>query len=241
MSFRTSLAIRCAVLAAIWSILLPGSSVHAGGDAPEEHAASKPEALREMLSVDVGARRTGRMALCVPGLTCKDVEYFPCALAEFLATGDEKKFLEKIPLEATELSSIWQVDEALSRAHEGQGVADTVLGEPTFIRALIKSLGDVAKRGNTEALDRMLGLQAASDGWMAEETAQANLDVFSRFPWVLVDNWPTVKKHAARIGFGTTDFADQRSEIEQRYAQYCVDSKRPASDCERAVRFLARD
>jgi hypothetical protein len=214
--------------------------VYAGGDAPES-TASKPEALREILSADEGARRAGRVAFCAPSVTREAVEYFPCALSEFLATGDEKRFLDKIPLAGADVSSVWKVDEVLSREKPEQGSPSAVLGEPTFIRALIRALGDLAKRGSAGALERMLLLQEAADGWMAEEAAQANLDVFSRFPSVLVDNWTTVEKHGARVGFGTTDFADQRSEIEQRYKTYCADSKRRASDCEQAVRFLARD
>jgi len=230
MLLRASPAVRGAALAAVW-ISLPVLA-YAGGHAPENRAASKPEALREILSADEGARRAGRTALCTPSVTRETVEYFPCALSEFLATGDEKRFLD---------ISVWQVDEVLSREKPDPRKPDAVLGEPTFIRALISALGDLAKRGNAGALERMLLLQEAADGWMAEEAAQGNLDVFSQFPSVLVDNWPTVEKRSAQVGFGTTDFADQRSEIEQRYKTYCADSKRRASDCERAVRFLAQD
>jgi hypothetical protein len=115
------------------------------------------------------------------------------------------------------------------------------LGEATFIRALVKSLGGLATKGNGEALERMLVLQNSSDGWMAEETAQANLDVFSRSPAALVENRHVAEEYAGRVGFGATDFADHRNEIEKRYAKYCADSRRNASDCERAVRFLAQD
>jgi hypothetical protein len=134
--------------------------------------------------------------------------------------------------------SLWEVDRCVAELDLD---ARKALGARSFASAFAEAIGSCAAQHVSEALVKMLTLQEAADGWLAQEIADSNLSVFERSPAVLVENLGVLKSRPWRVGFGTTSFPERQSDIGVRYRAYCAEKRRPANECEEALAFLARD
>jgi hypothetical protein len=187
---------------------------------------------------DNESRRSAWAKHCKGQKDVKKPEWFPCAANDFLFGGSPEKLLDAIPRRAHDLGSLWAVDEIVFKGLEPGSAPPRPLGASSFVAALHEILAKFAKAGKPEALDRMLVLQVAADGWYAEELAELNAAVFSESPAVLVDHFEVARPYRDRVDFGTTDVADRADSIRARYRAHCTSNELAEARCSEAASFL---
>jgi len=163
---------------------------------------------------------------------------FVCAYLKYKETGNGRDFINSIPKEPNAITSLWHIDENLSRGMGPQYSGPKFLHDGSFSFSFVDAVYKQVQKQNPKALDRFLALNASADGAVAEYTADLILDAFDHNAMFILTHWNVAKPYVSTIGLESTDLSDRKSTLKKKYQRLCKRSDVPREACVGAANLL---
>jgi hypothetical protein len=165
--------------------------------------------------------------------------FYVCKLITYYRDRNINSLLNDIPVDKEGLVDLWNIDTIIFSDKDYYNKPHPQLfDKASFVVLFLDSIYQLATKGNIKAIDRFLTISSFADGEYGEYAAEKILDLFEKYPNVIIKNWVVVRKHKPTINFETTDYDKKATAIIQKYKYLCNSAQTDSSICKEIIDFL---
>jgi hypothetical protein len=144
--------------------------------------------------------------------------------------------LRDILAEKNSIGDLWTIDYIISLGYYSREPRPRTFEKGTFVFFFLDSIYNLAVQGNSDAIDKFLGIKLFAEGWYAEYMDEKILGVFENYPETVIKNWSIVKKYIS--GFRYSEYQFKADSMIKKYKKLCERADINSMVCREIIEFL---
>ncbi len=175
--------------------------------------------LREYGSQD----RTVFRSICNRPRAYTDV-YYVCLYLRYRYNNDAEILLSGIPQRKSELNGLWKTDEDVFKNVTSSVNLPPILNGTGFVQNFSGAIYALMLKGDKEAYGKYFFIYYSADGEFAEGMQDQISGFISKYPKVVLRDWPVLYPYLKHTTLATTEIAYNVADLKSVYKTLCKSS-----------------